>query len=425
MNDKFIFQPEAFPGEVLFEDSPETSDGETEWGELEEERRMGGAPRFRQGFSARRRMQGRPAGRMRAKPRARRPLRRPWPRRRPLPRGPFVIGQEPASGGAGGEYVRWTQDCLNRVMSTNLPADGTMSPATRSLIRRFQQQRGIRPTGIMGPETEEALKRACAGGGASAAGDGQPPADGGDAGGADSGGADTGGADAGAAGGDEELFGDIFNVNSGVSSRELTMHEMSCQCRRCGGGRVASSESEAEFSMSEAEEMDLALELLTVSSEAELDQFLGKLVKGAWKGIKKVGSVVGKIAKPLGGVLKAVAKKALPFVGGALGSFIPIPGVGTAVGSALGGALAKALEAETEGLELEERELEMARRFVRIATTAARQAAASAPYMDAEAAVNQAVVAAARRQLPQLQLTGTGGQGRWVRSGQQIVVLGA
>ena len=203
------------------------------------------------------------------------------------------------------------------------------------------------------------------------------------------------------------------------------MHEMSCQCRRCGGGRVASSESEAEFSMSEAEEMDLALELLTVSSEAELDQFLGKLVKGAWKGIKKVGSVVGKIAKPLGGVLKAVAKKALPFVGGALGSFIPIPGVGTAVGSALGGALAKALEAETEGLELEERELEMARRFVRIATTAARQAAASAPYMDAEAAVNQAVVAAARRQLPQLQLTGTGGQGRWVRSGQQIVVLGA
>jgi uncharacterized protein (DUF697 family) len=198
------------------------------------------------------------------------------------------------------------------------------------------------------------------------------------------------------------------------------MHPMNCSCGRCA------------YTMTEAEEEALALELLAVSSEEELDQFLGKLVKGAWKGIRKVGSVVAKVARPLGGVLKAVAKKALPLVGGALGSFIPIPGVGTAIGSALGGAVAKALELETSGMDPEDGELEMARRFVRIATTAARQLATSPPDMDAEAAVNEAVVAAARRHLPQLQLGSVGRgappasiHGRWIRQGRHILVLGA
>ena len=78
-----------------------------------------------------------------------------------------------------------------------------------------------------------------------------------------------------------------------------------------------------------------------------MEQFLGNVFKKVWKGIKK-------IAKPLGGVLKSVAKKALPFVGSALGSFIPIPGVGTAIGGALGTAVSKALELEYGELESEE-----------------------------------------------------------------------
>jgi hypothetical protein len=180
---------------------------------------------------------------------------------------------------------------------------------------------------------------------------------------------------------------------------------------------------------SEAEEIALAAELLSVSSEAELEQFLGKL----WQGVKKVGSVVGKIAKPFSGVLKAVAKKALPFVGGALGSFIPIPGVGTAVGSALGGALSKALELELAGLELEDREFEMARRFVRIAGTAAQQLAQGAPPGgDAQAAVQAAVAAAAQRHLPTFQATAAAKRdagprmaGRWIRNGRTLIVVGA
>ena len=203
------------------------------------------------------------------------------------------------------------------------------------------------------------------------------------------------------------------------------MRARTCQCPTCRAGRRPEFEEEAsvgatasESPFSEAEETELAMELLSVSSEAELDQFLGKLLKG----VKSVGSAVGKIARPLSGALKGLAKKALPFVGGALGSFIPIPGVGTAVGSALGSAVSKALEAELAGLEVEEQEVEMARRFVRIAGTAAEQAAHAATSRDPQAAVRSAVLSAARRHLPELDGDSTG---RWVRRGNQIVILGA
>lgn len=153
------------------------------------------------------------------------------------------------------------------------------------------------------------------------------------------------------------------------------MDNKQCNCAKCraeaeGSFEVMEFAGEQEGPFNEAEEMEMALELLSVSSEAELEQFLGGLFKKIGKGLKK-------IAKPLGGVLKGIAKKALPFVGSALGSFIPIPGVGTALGSALGSAAAKALEMEFSGMESEQQEFEMARRFVRIAGTAAQLAADS------------------------------------------------
>ena len=224
------------------------------------------------------------------------------------------------------------------------------------------------------------------------------------------------------------------------------MHNRHCGCRRCTGAGIGTGsfetevlehESEGGFGeieseLSEEEEVELALELLTVSSEAELDQFLGKLFKGAWKGIKKVGSVVGKIAKPLGGVLRAVAKKALPLVGGALGSFIPIPGVGTAVGSALGGAISKALEAETGRLNAEDRELEIARRFVRIAThrgATGGRGAAGHGRRDRRHAGGRRGGAQGSAELPvqrRGRAPGPGAQqGRWIRRGRQVVLLGA
>jgi hypothetical protein len=108
----------------------------------------------------------------------------------------------PAAGGS--EHVRWVQDCLNQVMQSGLPLDGVLSAATRSVVRSFQQRENLRVTGIVGPDTEEALKRACAGGAPAApAADaptaGSPAAD---AAGGDAPGGDAPAADAPPAGGD-------------------------------------------------------------------------------------------------------------------------------------------------------------------------------------------------------------------------------
>src|SRR5262245_3766691 len=65
-----------------------------------------------------------------------------------------------------------------------------------------------------------------------------------------------------------------------------------------------------EAVLTEADEVELATELLEVSDEAELDQFLGNLIKRAGGAVGKfVSSPVG---QAIGGVLKAAAKKALP-----------------------------------------------------------------------------------------------------------------
>lgn len=198
-------------------------------------------------------------------------------------------------------------------------------------------------------------------------------------------------------------------------------------------------EAELESPLAEVEEMELATELLAISNEEELDQFLGKLFKRVGRGLRKFGRVV----RPLGGLLKGIAKKALPFVGGALGSFIPIPGVGTAVGSALGSAASKLLEVDLEGMEAEDQEFELARRFVRMASAAAAQAAATPADIDPKAAAIRAVKAAAQ-QLGQGEVDGEvpsrralsggpgasgprrrGRAGRWYRRGNAIVLVGA
>ena len=173
------------------------------------------------------------------------------------------------------------------------------------------------------------------------------------------------------------------------------------------------------------------MELLSVSSEAEMEQFLGNVFSSVWNGVKKVAS-------PLGGVLKAVAKRALPYVGGALGSLIPIPGVGTALGRAVGTVVSQALEMEYAGLAPQQQEFEAARRFVRLAGTAAQLAGQGD---GSPAAVRTAVLVAARRHVPALtrrpgtgaasavrpggpSVMPSGATGRWRRRGNRIVLSG-
>jgi len=174
--------------------------------------------------------------------------------------------------------------------------------------------------------------------------------------------------------------------------------------------------------LTEADELELATELLTVSNEEELDQFLGKLFKK-----------VGKIARgPLGGLLKSVAKKALPIVGGALGSAIPIPGIGTMIGTAAGNAAANMFEVNLEGMSQEDQEFEIARRVVRLASSAAANAGPAAATL---AGAKAALMDAARAHAPGLVnavvngrlVGGTNGAGsrtgRWIRRGHTIILL--
>lgn len=180
----------------------------------------------------------------------------------------------------------------------------------------------------------------------------------------------------------------------------------------------------------EMDEMELASQLLEVSDEAELDQFLGSLFK---KASRAVGSFMkGPIGKQLGGMIKPLVKKALPMVGGALGSFIPIPGVGTAVGAQLGSAAANMFEMELEGMSAEDQEFEVARRMVRLAGEAAQQAAQTPPTVPAPEAAKSALVAAAQQHAPGLvRPSGQAGSygrrsrsGRWERRGRTIVLYG-
>jgi peptidoglycan hydrolase-like protein with peptidoglycan-binding domain len=71
---------------------------------------------------------------------------------------------------SSGDYIRWVQQSLNRIMGLRLAVDGISGAQTRSAVRSFQQQRGLTVDGIVGPQTEQALI---------AAGAGNPPGSGG------------------------------------------------------------------------------------------------------------------------------------------------------------------------------------------------------------------------------------------------------
>jgi uncharacterized protein (DUF697 family) len=201
--------------------------------------------------------------------------------------------------------------------------------------------------------------------------------------------------------------------------------------------------------LSEADEMELANELLSVTNEQELDQFLGSF-------LKKAASVAGNIIRSpvgqaVGGVLKGVAKKALPMAGTAIGGYFGGP-LGAKIGSGLATAAANALEMGEGELSGEDREFEGAKTFVKIAADTVNRAA-QARGGDPRQIAQQAATAAAKQFAPGLlgQGQGRSGQGaqggqgaqspgqgragvtgargassgRWMRQGRKIVLYGA
>lgn len=180
---------------------------------------------------------------------------------------------------------------------------------------------------------------------------------------------------------------------------------------------------------SESEEMELAAELLEVSNEQELEQFLGDFIKKAGRAIG--GFVKGPVGQAIGGVLKSAAKVALPIAGGALGTFVGGP-VGTAIGSSLGSMAGQALGLELEGLSQEDREFEAARQFVKFAGETVKNALEAPPHANPITIAEAAAAAAAREHAPGLlddtfQSRGHRRHrhhGHWVRHGNKVILFG-
>jgi hypothetical protein len=189
-------------------------------------------------------------------------------------------------------------------------------------------------------------------------------------------------------------------------------------------------EYQGEGPFQEEEEIQLAAELLEIADEAELDQFLGKLISKASKAAR--GFLRSSAGRALGGVLKGAAKAALPIAGGALGTFIGGP-AGTAIGSTLASKAGQMFGLELEGLSGEDQEFQVARQFVKFAGDAAKRAAGQLGRGNPQAIAANAAAAAARSFAPGLlrgetgpMMPGTNGSqsGRWVRRGRTIVLYG-
>jgi len=162
-------------------------------------------------------------------------------------------------------------------------------------------------------------------------------------------------------------------------------------------------------------ESELATELLEITTEQELDRFLGKLIGTAVSGARNFAR--SKAGRAVGGVLKGAAKQALPGLGRALGDTFGVGDLGQQAGTWLSGQFETGLQ--TEGLSAEDRQFETARAFVRFADDTA-QRAARAGGGNPSAAAKQAAVAAARKHLPGLVQGGGqgGGQGAGPGGGQ-------
>ncbi|AGC43185.1 hypothetical protein MYSTI_01853 [Myxococcus stipitatus DSM 14675] len=177
----------------------------------------------------------------------------------------------------------------------------------------------------------------------------------------------------------------------------------------------------------ESELNELAMELLEVGNDQELEQFLGSLIKKAGSAIRKV--VSSPTGQALGAKLKSLAKQGLVAGGRAVGNMV-LPGLGGAVGGKLGQRVGQAFGLELEGLSQEDREFEVAKQFVRLAGNASRAALSAGEGASPQQAVGAAMQQAIQRYAPGLAgaatppRAGTATSGRWVRKGNKIILHG-
>ena len=189
----------------------------------------------------------------------------------------------------------------------------------------------------------------------------------------------------------------------------------------------------AEGVFGEPDEMEFAASLLEVTDEAELDLFLGNLIRSAGRAVG--GFVSSPVGQALGGILKRAARQALPVIGRTIGAHLGGT-TGADTGARVAQAAGRYFGLELEGLSPEDQEFEAAKGFVRFAGEAVKNAAGARTNTPPQAAAQAAAVQAAGRYAPRLlgnipSLASADQDarliprrsGRWVRRGRGIVVV--
>lgn len=170
-----------------------------------------------------------------------------------------------------------------------------------------------------------------------------------------------------------------------------------------GEGEYEGYENEQESVFDEAEEMELAADLLSVSSEAELDQFLGKafnkVARKTARFVRKVPfkRVAGKLIK----YARPLIKKALPIAGRAVGTYFGGP-AGGQIGSMAAPRIGRMFGLELEGLSPEDQEFEVSRSTVRLLGNAIANAAKSPPSANPDTVAKAAIMKAVKTNAPGL-----------------------
>jgi hypothetical protein len=209
------------------------------------------------------------------------------------------------------------------------------------------------------------------------------------------------------------------------------------------------NETEEEYqNLDEMEQLELAAELLEVSNEDELENFLGDVFHTIGKGISSFAN--SSTGKALGGILKSAAKQALPVLGGAAGGIIGGP-LGATVGSWAADKAGQVMGLELEGLSDEDKQFEVAQQFIKLAGDATAKAETAHGTAPPEVVARNAFIEAAKQHAPGLIRPVTNGvtgrptgiaagtpvggmrstsagvgshSGRWHRHGDKIVLVG-
>ena len=177
--------------------------------------------------------------------------------------------------------------------------------------------------------------------------------------------------------------GEASSYESGYGQQESPYGEFEAQNGEFG--------QDAEGVFDETDEMELAADMLSLGSEMELEQAIGKLMHSAARAVG--GSINRDVGMALGTAIKAVAQQAAP-----------ISGAPAATSGELFGI-------EPEGLSGEDQEFEVMRRLVRFAGAAAGRAARAPRGISPRAIARSSLMRAARRWAPGLLR-------RWSRGGR-------